>query len=62
MMNFKHYIRLSWIMLLTLCVSSCSVVEGIFKAGMGVGIFAVVAVVALILFIVVRLSRSKKSD
>jgi hypothetical protein len=61
-MNFKKYINLSWLMLLTLFVSSCSVVEGIFKAGMGFGIFAVIAVVALIIYIIFRLGRGKKSS
>jgi hypothetical protein len=35
-------------------LSSCSVVGGIFKAGIGVGIFLVVAIVAIILFFVFR--------
>lgn len=39
--------------------SSCEVVEGIFKAGMGFGIFIVVAVIALILFILSRLGGKK---
>jgi hypothetical protein len=37
--------------------SSCELVEGIFKAGMGVGIFIVVAVIALIIFIISRFGR-----
>ena len=36
-------------------LSSCEVVGGIFKAGVGVGIFAVVAVVAVIIFIVAKI-------
>lgn len=37
-----------------LTMNSCEVVEGIFKAGMGVGIFIVIAVIAVILFIISR--------
>jgi len=39
--------------------SSCALVEGIFKAGMGVGIFMVLLVVALIIFFVIRMSKKK---
>jgi hypothetical protein len=39
--------------------SGCSVVEGIFEAGMGVGIFIVLAVIALVVFLVVRIGKKK---
>ena len=42
-----------------LTFSGCSVVGGIFKAGMGVGIFAVVLVIAIIIFLVTRIGRNK---
>lgn len=35
----------------------CEVVEGIFKAGMAVGIFLVVAVLALVFFLVSKVRR-----
>jgi len=38
-------------------LSSCSVVEGIFKAGMAVGVLVVVIVIALVLFLVSKLRR-----
>ena len=38
-------------------VSSCSVVEGIFKAGVWVGILIVVGIIALIVFIVGKATR-----
>lgn len=40
-------------------MNSCTVVEGIFKAGMGFGIFIVVAIIALILFFVMRAGKNK---
>ncbi|HEY0244815.1 MAG TPA: hypothetical protein VGC01_04570 [Mucilaginibacter sp.] len=39
------------LMLLLLCLSSCSVIAGIFKAGAVVGIIAVIIVIALIIWI-----------
>lgn len=40
-------------------LSSCEVVGGIFKAGMGFGIFLVMAVLVLIVYLIVRFSRPK---
>ena len=40
-------------------LQGCEVIGGIFKAGMGVGIFIVVAVIALIIFIVFRIGRNR---
>jgi hypothetical protein len=41
-------------------VSSCSVVEGIFKAGMIWGIFLVVGFIALIIFIIAKIAGGRK--
>ena len=38
-------------LLLVACLSSCSVIAGIFKAGVAVGIIVIVAVIALIIWI-----------
>jgi hypothetical protein len=35
----------------------CAAIEGIFKAGMGVGIFLTVLVIALIIYFITRLRR-----
>ena len=40
-------------------LQSCAVVGGIFKTGMGVGIFAVVLVIGLIIFFITRMGRNK---
>jgi hypothetical protein len=37
-----------------LTMNSCEVIGGIFKAGMGVGIFIVIAIIAVIIFIISR--------
>ncbi len=39
------------VLLLVLCLSSCSVITGIFKAGAVVGIIAVIVVIAIIIWI-----------
>jgi len=44
-------IYLPTIMLLMLCLSSCTVIGGIFKAGAAVGIIAVIVVIAIIIWI-----------
>jgi hypothetical protein len=40
------------LLLLVLCLSSCSAIAGIFKAGAVVGIIAVIIVIAVIIWIV----------
>lgn len=49
------------LMLLTVffTATSCEVIGGIFKVGMGVGIFIVIAIVAIIIFIISKLGGSK---
>lgn len=39
--------------------TSCEVVESIFKVGMGVGIFIVIAVIAVIIFIISKFRGNK---
>ena len=43
--------------LISLLISSCSAVEGIFKAGMDFGIFIVIAVILIIVVVVVRIRK-----
>ena len=49
--------RIGMLLLLLITVSSCSVIEGIFKAGMGVGVFIVVIIVAVIAFVISKFMR-----
>lgn len=53
--DMKKYNFLPLLFLLTTLLSSCEIVGGIFKAGVWVGIIAVVAVVALILFLLKKI-------
>ncbi|MBK7681811.1 MAG: phosphatidate cytidylyltransferase [Bacteroidetes bacterium] len=43
--------------MLSTLLTSCGVVEGIFKAGMGFGIFIVVAIIAVIIFLVMKAGK-----
>lgn len=55
----KRINRLLMLFLVLFSFTSCEVVGGIFKAGMGVGIFIVIAVIALILWIVSKVFSRK---
>ena len=55
----NKWISMLMLLLVSLTVTSCDVIEGIFKAGMGVGIFIVIAVIAVIIFIISKLGGSK---
>ena len=56
----KKTTALTMLGLLALCVylSSCSVIGGIFKMGMGFGIFLVLLVIALFIFFLARIRKS----
>ena len=53
-MKHPGFITVISLLLLSVMVTSCSVIEGIFKAGMGFGIFITVAIIAVILYFVFR--------
>ena len=55
----KEITRLMVLFIILLSFTSCSVVEGIFKAGMGVGIFIVIAVIAIVVFIISKIFGKK---
>lgn len=50
-------INLIGLLCITMLLSSCEAIGDIFKAGMGVGIFLVVAVVGIIIFFVMRAGK-----
>ncbi|MBC7654891.1 MAG: phosphatidate cytidylyltransferase [Oligoflexus sp.] len=53
----KKYTLLSFFALFTMLLSSCSLVEGIFKGGVYVGVFIVVFVLFIIGFLVFKLFK-----
>ncbi|MCW3122709.1 MAG: phosphatidate cytidylyltransferase [Flavipsychrobacter sp.] len=48
------------VLLLTLTMSSCQIIGDIFKAGVGVGVFAVVAVIGLVIFLIAKIGGAGK--
>ncbi|MFV7234909.1 hypothetical protein [Flavobacterium sp. ZB4R12] len=55
----KKITRLLVLFIVLISFTSCSVIEGIFKAGMGVGIFIAIAVIAVIVFIMSKIFGRK---
>ncbi len=47
------------LLMLSTMVSSCSAITGIFNAGMGFGIFSVLAVIVVIVFIFMKVRKNK---
>lgn len=46
--------------LVMLLLNSCQVIGGIFKTGVGVGVFLVIAVIAIIIFVISKVSGGRK--
>lgn len=56
----KKITRLLMLLVVLLSFTSCSIIEGIFKAGVGVGIFIVITILAILIFIISKIfGRSK---
>jgi hypothetical protein len=51
--------RIVMLMVILISVTSCSIIEGIFKAGVGVGIFIVVLILAVFAFIISKIVGKK---
>jgi hypothetical protein len=51
-MLLTAFSRLFLVLVAGLALSGCELAEGIFKAGMAVGVFVVIAIVALVIFLV----------
>ena len=49
--------RLFLVVLAGVALTGCELAEGIFKAGMAVGVFMVIAVVALVIFLMSKVRR-----
>lgn len=52
-------LRLVSILLISLLFSSCEAIKGIFKAGMDLGIFIVIAIIAIIVFVMIKVGKKK---
>ena len=49
--------RITVLSLVLFSFTSCEVVEGIFKAGMGFGIFIVILIIAIVIWVFAKLFR-----
>jgi hypothetical protein len=56
-MTMKNYFTLSSLVAICLLMSSCSAIEGIFKAGYYVGIFVVVFILFVVGFIYFKFKK-----
>ncbi len=57
----KKYLPLAFIALLTTTLSSCSLIEGIFKAGVWSGVIIVVIVLALVIWLISKIFGGGRS-
>jgi hypothetical protein len=57
LMLFATFSRLFFVLLAGIALAGCELVGDIFQAGMAVGIFLVIAAVALIIFLVNKVRR-----
>jgi hypothetical protein len=51
--------RIVMLLLVLVSFTSCEAIGSIFKAGIGVGVFLVIAVVAIIIYIISRFSKRR---
>lgn len=52
-----HTSTIAFLILMLTTLSSCAIIGGIFKAGMGVGIFLVIIVVAIVIFFISKMNK-----
>lgn len=60
-MNLTKHLPLGIVALLTTTLSSCSVIEGIFKTGVWTGVIIVVIILALIIWVIAKIFGGGKS-
>ncbi|WP_284653050.1 hypothetical protein [Flavobacterium terrisoli] len=57
--KYRHLCTVATVLCLSFFFSSCELVEGIFKAGMGFGIFIVLAVAVAVVAIIIKVGKNK---
>ena len=55
----KKITRVLMLLMVLISFTSCSIIEGIFKAGVGVGVFIVVAIIAIVILIISKVFGKK---
>lgn len=56
----NYFSNVAVLLIVSALMTSCSVITGIFKAGMGFGIFIVIVIVLLIVFVISKFMGGKK--
>jgi hypothetical protein len=56
-MSLSAFLRLIFVLLAAIALPGCELIGDIFQAGMAVGIFLVIAAIALIAYLVTRVRR-----
>jgi len=56
-MPLTVFSRLFIVLMAGIALSGCELAEGIFKAGMAVGVFIVIAIIALVVFLMSKVRR-----
>ncbi|CAM4275320.1 hypothetical protein [Flavobacterium terrigena] len=56
-MKKTNVFKVITLLLISFLFTSCEVIEGIFKAGMGFGIFIVIAILVLIVFAISKMTK-----
>lgn len=46
-----------WLLAITASLSSCSFIEGVFKTGVGVGVFLVVALIVVVVAVISKMGK-----
>jgi len=59
-MKKSNFITVFMFLAISVLLSSCEVVGGIFGAGMGFGIIMIIAVIAIVILFMVKLGKNKK--
>lgn len=50
-------LKIITLLLISFLFTSCEVIEGIFKAGMGFGIFLIIAILVVVVFVISKLTK-----
>ena len=53
----NNILKMGLVLAASLSLTSCSLIEGIFKTGFGIGIFITIAVIAVIIYIISKFSK-----
>jgi len=60
-MKNPNFLKILSLLLMVMLLPSCDIIGGIFKAGVGTGIFIVVVIIAVILIIIMNSRRNRRA-